>query len=231
MTPHPPVLAGRLPILTYFYRRRGSSLVRCAQPMVGATGRRSEADEFLICAVRNTSPDPTLLVIFDARSSLAELGNKMMGKGSEIARNYPNTKLLFMEIANIHAVRASADALQALCEDGSDQKWLSQLEATGWLYHVKSILSASCAIARKMCLQQLSCVVHCSDGWDRTSQLISLCQLMLDPCVLPAARLRPPTRRTAAAAAATATATTANGRGSVGLCRAVAPMRPLSQLT
>ena len=24
-------------------------------------------------------------------------------------------------------------------------------------------------------------VVHCSDGWDRTSQLTSLAQLMLDP--------------------------------------------------
>jgi protein tyrosine phosphatase len=24
-------------------------------------------------------------------------------------------------------------------------------------------------------------VVHCSDGWDRTSQIVSLAQIMLDP--------------------------------------------------
>jgi len=70
------------------------------------------------------------------------------------------TKLLFMEIQNIHAVRASADSLQALCEDPSDQKWLSRLEATGWLNHVQSIMSAACSLARKMDHQRLSCVVY-----------------------------------------------------------------------
>lgn len=29
--------------------------------------------------------------------------------------------------------------------------------------------------------QKLSCVVHCSDGWDRTAQLSGLAQIMLDP--------------------------------------------------
>ena len=72
------------------------------------------------------------------------------------------TKLLFMEIQNIHAVRASADSLQALCEDPSDQKWLSRLEATGWLNHVQSIMSAACSLARKMDHQRLSCVVSAS---------------------------------------------------------------------
>ena len=84
---------GRLPILSYYNKKTKCALVRCAQPMVGATGRRSESDEFLIRAVRNASPNPALLVIFDARSSLAEMGNKIMGKGSEIGRNYINTKV------------------------------------------------------------------------------------------------------------------------------------------
>jgi hypothetical protein len=67
--------------------------VRCAQPMVGATGRRSEADEILVHAVRETGPDSSMLVIFDARSSLAEKGNKLMGKGSEARGNYRQTKV------------------------------------------------------------------------------------------------------------------------------------------
>eukprot|EP00039_Didymoeca_costata_P011980 m.171163 g.171163 ORF g.171163 m.171163 type:complete len:325 (+) comp15347_c0_seq3:2812-3786(+) len=86
-----------------------------------------------------------------------------------------------MEIQNIHAVRSSADALQALCEEQSDQKWYSKLEATGWMNHVQTILSAANSLARKMEVQKLSCIVHCSDGWDRTAQLTSLCQILLDP--------------------------------------------------
>ena len=155
---------GRLPLLTYIYRRCNSVLVRCAQPKVGAIGRRSESDEFVIRAVRNASPNPNLMVIFDARSEAAATGNKLMGKGSEVGKNYENTKVLFMEIGNIHAVRASVDALQALCEEESGSKWLSKLEATGWLKHVSGILSASSSLARKMQRHQISCLVHCSDG-------------------------------------------------------------------
>eukprot|EP00729_Bicosta_minor_P017639 gene17639-14086_t len=140
---------GRLPILTYYHKKRGSAIVRCAQPLIGATGRRSESDENLVNAVRLSSPHPDLLVIFDARSKLAEMGNQLMGKGAEDTRNYEKTKVLFMEIQNIHAVRASTDALQALCEGQSDSKWLSKLEDTGWLQHVQSILSASSSLARK----------------------------------------------------------------------------------
>ena len=36
-------------------------------------------------------------------------------------------------------------------------------------------------IARCLKLQLVSVLVHCSDGWDRTSQLTSLSQLMMDP--------------------------------------------------
>lgn len=172
---------GRLPLLCYYNKRLGNALVRCAQPLAGATGRRSEADEFVVLAVRQSGPDSSMLAIFDARSALAEKGNKLMGKGSEAPKYYLNTKVMFMEIQNIHAVRSAADQLQTLCEEGSEDKWLSKLEATGWLKHVLSVMSAGCALARKMTSQKLSCVVHCSDGWDRTSQLTSLCQLLLDP--------------------------------------------------
>ena len=58
-----------------------------------------------------------MLLIFDARSRAAEIGNRLIkGKGSELPKNYPNTRVLFMEIDNIHAVRKSHDALRELCE-------------------------------------------------------------------------------------------------------------------
>ena len=36
-------------------------------------------------------------------------------------------------------------------------------------------------IARCLKLQQGNVLIHCSDGWDRTSQLTSLSQLLMDP--------------------------------------------------
>ena len=46
-----------------------------------------------------------------------------------------------MEIANIHSMRSSLDSLMELCATGSEDKWLSKLESTGWLRHVRLVLS------------------------------------------------------------------------------------------
>jgi protein-tyrosine phosphatase len=40
---------------------------------------------------------------------------------------------------------------------------------------------AALAIAHYMEELRLSVLVHCSDGWDRTAQLTSLAQLLIDP--------------------------------------------------
>ena len=42
-------------------------------------------------------------------------------------------------------------------------------------------LQSSVVISQFMDKQSGSVLVHCSDGWDRTSQLSSLSQLMMDP--------------------------------------------------
>ncbi len=44
-------------------------------------------------------------------------------------------------------------------------------------------MNAASIIATTMVDRGVSVLVHCSDGWDRTSQLTSLAQLFMDPCV------------------------------------------------
>ena len=79
-----------------------------------------------------------------------------------------------------------------------DARWLSNLEATGWLNHVKMILAGAVKIADKVTFcflnvirdntmhflqvenHKTSVVVHCSDGWDRTPQLTALAMMLLD---------------------------------------------------
>jgi hypothetical protein len=48
-----------------------------------------------------------------------------------------------MEIANIHAMRQSHDSLLELCERSNDKTWFSALESTGWLGHIRGLLSAA----------------------------------------------------------------------------------------
>ena len=102
---------GRFPTLAYFYKRYNNALLRCAQPLVGIRGRRSEADEIMIEEVRKAAQARELFV-FDARSNLAADGNKLLGKGSESPNVYRSIKLRYLEIANIHVVRESFDALR-----------------------------------------------------------------------------------------------------------------------
>ncbi|EGD79452.1 hypothetical protein PTSG_10018 [Salpingoeca rosetta] len=173
----------RLPVLTWYSNRNGGAraIIRCAQPLVGAVARKSDDDIALVSQLRKMGSNPDHIVICDARSLLAAGGNRVLGKGSEDPSVYPHIKMYFMSIGNIHAVRQSYEALQDLCARGSEKKWYGKLEATGWLAHTRSILSAARVIARKVEQLGVSAIVHCSDGWDRTSQLVALAQIMLDP--------------------------------------------------
>ena len=100
-------------------------------------------------AIRSTNHiNPSTLHITDARPFAAAVGNKMAGAGEDLClidrsiylfirvflshtsfrslpsplsgyEVYPNTKIEFMDIHNIHAMRASLDRLHAVCMSGA----------------------------------------------------------------------------------------------------------------
>lgn len=55
------------------------------------------------------------------------------------------------------------------------------LTDTRWLKHVMRVLSGARRVAEVLHEDGASVLVHCSDGWDRTPQLVALAQLILDP--------------------------------------------------
>jgi hypothetical protein len=175
----------RFPIIVYRHRRTGATLSRCAQPLAGISGHRCEEDEDLITGIRKANTfNSSLLYLVDFRPFKAAVGNKIMGKGSEIAGNYPGTQLVYMNIDNIHAVRSAMDKVTALCADSiaSDAvDWGTRLEATEWLLLIRNILSSSVRMVSMFEEEGTSIVCHCSDGWDRTSQVCALVELLLDP--------------------------------------------------
>lgn len=173
----------RLPVLTYYSSKFGCAIARCSQPHSGLTGKRSSADEELLGLFRDaTSRKGKFYFIYDARSAIAAEGNAFKGMGYESVTSYPRTKILFMNIANIHAIRQSEERIRgmSITEDALDSTWLSQLENSKWLHHIRSILLAATRISQQISQRGCSVLVHCSDGWDRTSQLCALAQILLD---------------------------------------------------
>lgn len=56
----------------------------------------------------------------------------------------------------------------------------TKLQETKWFQHVHLVLKGASRMA-KLLQDGYSVLVHCSHGWDRTAQLTSLAQLLLDP--------------------------------------------------
>lgn len=127
------------------------------------------------------------MLILDARSYAAAWANRAKGGGYESTEYYRQCEIEFCGLANIHAVRYSFQRLRALCWENQTQppnngeQWLAGLDATQWTQHACALLAAARRVVDALHHKARPVVVHCSDGWDRTAQIVSLAKLMLDP--------------------------------------------------
>uniref|UniRef100_A0AC34RJ12 Phosphatidylinositol-3-phosphatase n=1 Tax=Panagrolaimus sp. JU765 TaxID=591449 RepID=A0AC34RJ12_9BILA len=170
----------RLPALTYYYKFSGATLCRCSQPLTGFSARCVE-DEQLMNLIAEANPNDKPLFLIDTRPRVNAMVNKVQGKGFEDVRNYTNMQFHFFDIENIHVMRSSQNKLlEATSKACPVSEYLKTVESSGWLKHLRCLLECAKFIADSM-RQGISCVIHCSDGWDRTSQAVSLAQLIMDP--------------------------------------------------
>ncbi|XP_051167075.1 myotubularin-related protein 2 isoform X2 [Leptopilina boulardi] len=173
---------GRLPVLAWIHPESQATLTRCAQPLVGVGGKRSREDERYIQLIMDANAQSHKLFILDARPMPNAIANKARGGGYESEDAYQNAELVFLDIHNIHVMRESLRKLKELCFPNIDEaRWLSGIESTVWLKHIKYILAGAVRIVEKVENHKTSVMVHCSDGWDRSLQLTALAMLMLDP--------------------------------------------------
>ncbi|KER33971.1 hypothetical protein T265_00177 [Opisthorchis viverrini] len=173
---------GRVPVLSWLHPESKASLTRASQPQVGMQGRRSAADEELVRLIRTANANANNLLIFDARPQMNAVANKGRGGGVENPTYYENVQYVFLNIQNIHAMRASLTNVYEACYPmPKEGNWFKALADSKWLYHIKQIIFAATSVADKIENHKSSVLVHCSDGWDRTAQVTSLAMLMLDP--------------------------------------------------
>jgi myotubularin-related protein 6/7/8 len=123
-------------------------------------------------------------LIVDARPTVNALAMQAVGLGSENMDHYKFATKAYLGIDNIHVMRESlAKVIEAIKD--SDVSSLPPnrelLAKSGWLKHIAGLLDGAALIARQVGIQHSNVLIHCSDGWDRTSQLSALAQLLLDP--------------------------------------------------
>uniref|UniRef100_A0A8C7P7N1 phosphatidylinositol-3,5-bisphosphate 3-phosphatase n=1 Tax=Oncorhynchus mykiss TaxID=8022 RepID=A0A8C7P7N1_ONCMY len=134
------------------------------------------------CSGPDANAAPQKLLILDARSYTAAVANRAKGGGCECEEYYPNCEVMFMGMANIHSIRNSFQSLRTVCSQIPDPgNWLSALESTRWLQHLSVMLKAATLVCSAVEREGRPVLVHCSDGWDRTPQIVALAKILLDP--------------------------------------------------
>ncbi|RXM91458.1 Myotubularin-related protein 8, partial [Acipenser ruthenus] len=159
-----------------------AAICRCSQPLSGFTARCVE-DEQMLQAISDANPGSPFMYVVDTRPKLNAMANRAAGKGYENEDNYSNIHFQFVGIENIHVMRNSLQKLMEVCEmkSPSMSDFLTGLENSGWLRHIKAMMDAGVFLAKAVAEEKASVLVHCSDGWDRTAQVCSLASLLLDP--------------------------------------------------
>ncbi|KAI4982255.1 hypothetical protein ZWY2020_022747 [Hordeum vulgare] len=165
----------------------GAVLARSSQP-IGIKNLKKYEDEKLVSALRTPGIHRTdslrKLYIVDARPGVSDAHPRMC---SESACSYPESEVVYLGIEDIHDMRVSFSSLRKYVDThGSISSNGLPLAGpvTGdleWLNHIQIILIGGSWIAEKIAHESASVLVHCSDGWDRTTQLVGLASLLLDP--------------------------------------------------
>mmetsp|Transcript_35675 Transcript_35675/g.72716 ORF Transcript_35675/g.72716 Transcript_35675/m.72716 type:complete len:885 (+) Transcript_35675:54-2708(+) len=180
---------GRLPTLTWGYARSAGSIWRSSQPKVGVQGKQCPEDEALLAmaaaaGARQHNGAP-LIHIVDCRPMTSARANALTGHGTENSANYTAARVTFCNMENIHSIREAYQRVErlalSLATSRLDASWGQLVEESKWLYHQRLLLAASHQVARLVSEREEPVLVHCSHGWDRTSQVSALAQLFLDP--------------------------------------------------
>ena len=173
----------RFPALTYRYKKNGKCIWRSSQTKSGIKGKNNK-DVILLTKIAEGSKK---LIVFDARPLLNAWANKLKGAGYEDISSYPdiNMQLLFCGIPNIHAVRGSCHKVYStLCfknEKSEEKKTKAKnnMDSGNWYDSIIILIKGAFQIADAI-KNENTVLIHCSDGWDRTTQLSCTSQLILD---------------------------------------------------
>lgn len=168
---------GRFPLLSYRHEN-GAVLMKSAQPNPTAT-KRCRADEAILNSLLNKSQKGFIVDTWGG-------GKNPSKSSSENEQHYSQWKKVIRPIGNFNHPSGILDCFAKMidaCNDtsSSTEKWLSRLEASGWLTLVLNSLNTSCIVAQCLAQDGAPVLVHGGKGMDSTLIVTSLVQIILNP--------------------------------------------------
>ncbi|KAG8588039.1 hypothetical protein GDO81_005859 [Engystomops pustulosus] len=155
-------------------------LLRSAQPLVGPNHHFSEDDENLLNAALMGQSHG---FIIDVRYEQEAKQARSSGGGTENKDRYPRWSILYRSLERGQALQRSLTRLVGTCYETymGRNHWLSNLQASQWLSHIKEALSLA-GLAAECIEREGTCVlVHGEEGANNTLLVTSLAQLILSP--------------------------------------------------
>lgn len=153
-------------------RRQGSTTSLGSEFAFRSTSRFSETD--------GTETAHTL-----HRVALYIFGEKGQIKGIK-GDSFPNCDFITVDFYEVRQVKTSFKKLMRACAPSSpvtepDQSFFHAVENSEWLNQLQCILQLAGAIVDLIDVQGSSVMVCLEDGWDVTTQVVSIAQVCLDP--------------------------------------------------
>ncbi|EJD74419.1 CBR-MTM-3 protein [Loa loa] len=178
----------RFPAAVWCCAKNESVLLRSSQPCCGIFNYRFPLDEKLLECARKAvngiaGPSSRKLLIVDCRSYTAALANRVVkGGGAESEEYYQQTEVIFCGLANIHEIRSSFHKLRTVLAGPQDHNTtLQSIQSTFWLQYLISLIDTAQKCVKALVDDGRSVLVHCTDGWDRTTQIVTLTKIIADP--------------------------------------------------
>ncbi|NXN06162.1 MTMR9 protein, partial [Sylvia borin] len=155
-------------------------LLRSSQPLTGHNRRRCPEDEKILGTILDEGERG---FIIDTRSAQAAKQARMSGGGTEPKSAYPQWRRLHRALERGRPLQESFSRLVEACSEPavSVDRWLSRLDGSRWLSHVKAALSTACLAAQCLDREDSKVLVHGAEGTDTTLLVTALAQLILDP--------------------------------------------------
>lgn len=171
----------RFPVVCYYHQQTKAYMLRSGQPLCGTSQTRCSEDVQLL---NNFLTNKCRGKVVDMRSPLVLQQHQNKGGGSELPMHYPQWKRISVDVPLVNTLLLSLQKLTDACQDpalSSGSGWFSKLEASGWLSHVMSLLSATMILVQEIHSEGNTVLVHGGGGRDLTLLSTSLAQILLDP--------------------------------------------------
>ncbi|XP_055899918.1 myotubularin-related protein 13-like isoform X1 [Biomphalaria glabrata] len=117
-------------------------------------------------------------------TSLYVLGEKAQMKSIK-SDSFPKCDFIPVDFYEVKQVKASFKKLMRACVPSTipspDHNFQKSVEESEWLLQLQSILQLSGAVVDLLDVQGSSVMVCLEDGWDITTQIVSVSQVLMDP--------------------------------------------------